>query len=115
MLSWLPASYAQADRDFFDNYYIKKRIKKKIWLRAIAPNTNDMQDYFNRDKSELRQTKLVSYDMFNVEVGIILYGKSKVGIVSYDEGMGLIIESPKIYRSLKDIFELVWRMLPERG
>ena len=28
-------------------------------------------------------------------------------------GMGLIIESPKIYKSLRNIFELAWSGLPE--
>ena len=82
-------------------------------MKAIAPDTADMQEYFKRDKTELRQTRLISQGIFNIEVGILLYGKSKVGIVSYNEGMGLIIESPKIYKSLRNIFELAWSGLPE--
>ena len=113
ILSWFPALLIQDDKDFFNDYYIKKRLEKKIWVKAIAPDTADMQEYFKRDKTELRQTRLISQGIFNIEVGILLYGKSKVGIVSYNEGMGLIIESPKIYKSLRNIFELAWSGLPE--
>jgi hypothetical protein len=115
ILSWFPATLVQENKDFFNDYYIKKRLEKKIWVRAIAPKTVDMQEYFQKDTQDLRQTRLISQDIFNIEVGIILYGKSKLGIVSYDESMGLIIESPKIYRSLKNIFELAWDSLPEKN
>jgi sugar-specific transcriptional regulator TrmB len=115
ILSWFPATLVQENKDFFNDYYIKKRLEKKIWVRAIAPKTADMQEYFQKDIQELRQTRLISQNIFNIEVGIILYGKSKLGIVSYDENMGLIIESPKIYRSLKNIFELAWNSLPEKN
>lgn len=111
IVSWFPASLAQADKSFFNDFYINKRLEKKIWMRAIAPDTPDMREYFKRDEKELRQTRLITQDVFNIEVGIVLYGKSKVGIVSYNEEMGLIIESPKIYRSLKNIFELAWSSL----
>lgn len=111
MLSWLPSSYSLADKSFFNDFYIKKRIEKKIWLKAIAPDTPDMKAFFEKDQEELRQMRLVPHDIFDVEVGIILYGKNKVGIVAYGEDMGLIIESTKIHRSLKNIFELAWNSL----
>lgn len=114
ILSWFPSSLIQTDKEFFNDFYIKKRLEKKIWMRAIAPNTPDMQAFFRKDQDELRQTRLISQETFNIEVGIILYGKSKVGIVSFDEETGLIIESPKIYRSLKNIFELAWNSLSEK-
>jgi len=109
ILSWFPSSLAQTNKEFFNDFYIKERLEKKIWMRAIAPDTMDMKEFFNRDEKELRQTKLISQEIFNTEVGIMLYGKSKTGITSFDEDMGLIIESPKIYRSLKNIFELAWK------
>ncbi|MDP1813206.1 MAG: helix-turn-helix domain-containing protein [Leadbetterella sp.] len=113
VLAWFPAELTEQDKEFFNNFYIKKRLKNKIWIRAIASKTSDMQDYFKRDDSELRKTKLVSRDMLDLEVGIILYGKRKVGIISYNEGMGLVVEGEKIYRSLRNIFELVWNIFPE--
>jgi hypothetical protein len=37
-----------------------------------------------------------------------LYGKNKIGIVSFEEKIGLIVESEKIYGTLKSIFEINW-------
>lgn len=34
-----------------------------------------------------------------------------VGIMSFKDGLGLIIESEEIYKTLKSIFEMNWLML----
>jgi hypothetical protein len=44
-------------------------------------------------------------------VDITLYGGRFVGIMSFKDGLGLIIESEGIYKTLKSIFEMNWIML----
>lgn len=92
----------------FIDYYLSQRIKNKIWAYVIAPDTEKLREYKMRDQSFLRQTKLQNSRNFFVEVEINLYGKNKIGIMAFKEGVGLIIESVKIYNTLKSIFDVQW-------
>lgn len=99
------------DVEWLDKYYLAKRLAKKIWVRAIAPDVPEMQQYKGLDEKSLRRTKLVSAEEFPFEVEINLYGKNRIAVMSFAEKIGLIIESPKLYRTLKSIFELNWKLL----
>jgi len=39
-----------------------------------------------------------------LDVSINLYGKNKIGVMFFEEGIGLIIESEKIFITLKSLF-----------
>jgi sugar-specific transcriptional regulator TrmB len=99
------------DEEYMWDYYLKKRIEKKIWMRAIGQNLGIVQKIQAEDKKYLRETRLYDSPELNLEVEINLYGKRKIGIMSFKENLGLIIESEKIYTTLKTIFELNWKML----
>lgn len=43
---------------------------------------------------------------------MVVHGTNKVGVVSYDEEMAIIIESQKIHDTQKSFFETIWEMLP---
>jgi sugar-specific transcriptional regulator TrmB len=101
------------DVEWLDKYYLAKRLAKKIWVRAIGPDVPEMQQYKGLDEKSLRKTKLVSAEEFPFEVEINLYGKNRIAVMSFAEKIGLIIESPKLYRTLKSIFELSWKSLGE--
>ena len=99
------------DDDFMWKYYVPKRIEKKIWLRAIGENLEVVHQIQSQDAKQLRQTRFHNFKEFPFDVEINLYGKRKIGIMSFKEQIGLIIESEKIYNTLKSIFELNWKML----
>ncbi len=99
------------DEDYMWDYYLKKRIENKIWMRAIGKNIEVVKNIQAQDKKHLRETRLYDDDSLSFEVEINLYGKRKIGIMSFKEELGLIIESEKIYNTLKSIFELNWKML----
>ncbi len=112
MLSWLPEKYdyETLGNEFIFNFYVPKRIEKKIWIRAIAPDNELNRRLQKEDEKSLRKTKLAKFSVMpNVDIN--LYGKSKISILSYEEKFGLIIESQKIYDTLKGIFEMNWAML----
>jgi hypothetical protein len=67
------------------------------------------------DEKILRRSKLISNDKFKIKVDLALYGKNKVSLVSFEEELGIIIESQKIYDSLKGIFETMWDLIPEKS
>jgi len=102
------------DVEWLEKYYVSKRLEKKIWVRVIAPDTEVIkQSYKSIDEKSLRKTKLASVAEFPFEVEINLYGKNRIAVMSFAEKMGIIIESPKLFRTLKSIFELNWKSLGE--
>lgn len=102
------------DEEYMWNYYLKKRIEKKIWLRGIGQNLEIVKNIKSKDKGQLRETRICNSDELLFEVEINLYGKRKIGVMSFKEQIGLIIESEKIYNTLKSIFEINWKALGEK-
>ncbi|MDQ1283846.1 MAG: Transcriptional regulator, TrmB [Patescibacteria group bacterium] len=99
------------DIDWLWNFYVLKRAENKIWQRSIAPDVDYMKNVKTHDQKHLRQTRLISPEKFPFEVEINLYGNGSIGIMSFKEQIGMIIESKKIYNTLKSIFELNWQSL----
>lgn len=113
LLAWVAEeAIEEFDEEFLNKYYLAKRIEKKVWVRAIGPDLPYMLRYQGLDRASLRATKLVDAKKFPFDVEINLYGKTRIGIMSFEEELGLIIESEKIFHTLKSIFELQWEMLP---
>ncbi len=109
ILAWFPRVF----ESFIDEYYVPKRIEKKIWVRAIMPENEKSRGFSRNEEKQLRRSKLVPESEFNIDIEITLYGGNKIGIISFNEEVAMIIESPKIHNSLKNIFELMWKHLPE--
>lgn len=103
--------FTHFDEDFAWNYCVPKRIENKIWMRAIGQDCEVVRKIQAEDSKNLRQTRIQSFSDLPFDVEIDLYGKRKIGIMSFKEQIGLIIESEKIHNTLKSIFELNWKML----
>ena len=99
------------DIDWLWNFYVIKRVENKIWQRAISPDVSYLHNVKTFDQVHLRQTRLVSPKEFPFEVEINLYSHDRIGIMSFREQFGLIIESKQIYTTLKSIFEAHWESL----
>jgi len=96
------------DAKFLNEYYVPARIKNKIFVRAIALDNIVWQRYKASDEKSLRRIKLVPEEKFPFWVEINLYGKRNIAVFSFEENIAIIIESEKIYLTLKSIFELNW-------
>jgi HTH-type transcriptional regulator, sugar sensing transcriptional regulator len=94
--------------EYFDKFYRPERRRLKISARAILPDNEEMRALSAGNKESLRQTKLISPDLFKIKFEMMIYGGSKVNIVSYKEKFGFIIESVDIYESFKSLFETMW-------
>lgn len=116
LLAWVAEEAVEHfDIDFLNNQYLPKRIEKKIWVRAIAPDVEEMHTYKEIDEKSLRKTRLTDSESFGLDVEINLYGKNKVAVMSFEEKFGMIIESKKIFDTLKNIFEMNWHSLASRN
>ena len=106
---WFPdKNYWQEDK-YFSEYYVPRRMKKKIWIKALSPISEFNLDYTKLDEKQLRETRFVDGDDYKIKIQIILYGNNKIGIVSYEEEIGLIIESKNIFDAMRSMFNVMWR------
>ncbi len=101
-------AFVNFSESFFEDYFFKKRVEKKIFARTIMPESEITKNIQARDQEHLRKAKLVSPDIFNIKIEISIYGKNRVAIMSFKEKFSLIIESKLIHDSLKSMFELIW-------
>jgi len=101
------------DKSFILDYYMQKRIASKIPLRMFAVQSAFMNGMNEKDPKHLRQMKIIKSDQFFFSAEINLYSKDKIAIIAHRENIALIIESKKIYDTLKSIFEIMWLSQPE--
>lgn len=112
MCSWFSESAYNFDEKFFSDFYWAERTKKRIWVRAIVPDNKKTREMIEKnDQKYIRKSKLVKSEKFKMPVDITLYSDNQVGLFSYEEELGVIIESKKIQESLKSIFEVMWELL----
>lgn len=111
---WCTENYQEVlGEDYFVNYFIPKRKEKKIFFRYIYPITEHFKFLQTLEVKNFWKVKLMDFSEFNVETDIVLYGKTKISLISYTEKIAMIIESPRIFNTLKAIFEAQWMAIPE--
>lgn len=108
ILAYAAAEGLYYDEPGFAKEYIRQRVKKKIKVRAITPDSAKLQPYISQNEAELRNSRIVPAEMFPSTNEIDIYG-NKVAILSYSgELLAVIIESESIAKTQRVIFELAW-------
>ena len=109
ILSWVPYPYLNLGEDYFWDYYGPARIKKKIWMHALMPDTPGNRTISEKMGRYLVTTRFMTGKSFlGFDIEIKLYSKTRVGIISYTENLGIIIESKKIFDGVRALFETMW-------
>jgi HTH-type transcriptional regulator, sugar sensing transcriptional regulator len=103
---------SQLVRQFWPSYdtdYVAARVKKKIYLRGIAPKDEYGSIVKEENKKSHREIRLVPADRFPFHNEINIYD-DKVSIVSFgeDEVLGMIIQSQEIADTQRAIFTMAW-------
>lgn len=93
-------------KGYFPEYY-RRRAKRKLFMRAIFPQTSMGIERAKKDPEEYRESVFVPADQFGFHPAINVYD-NKVMIASWREKLGIIIESAEIADAMKKIFELAW-------
>ena len=115
MCGWTTEGYLDViGEDYFTNHFNPKRIERKIYFRFITPIGEHYRNLMPLSIKNLWKIKQLDFKELNLETDIILYGQSKISIISYAEKIALIIESVKLYHTLKAIFESQWATIPEK-
>ena len=92
----------------FARRYIKKRTNLKIESRVIAPDVRKLIKFKKEDNKFNRETRLISKEKFPFSIEISI-GKNKVAFMSFEEKMGVIVESTAIAENMRLLFELAWQ------
>lgn len=98
------------DEIFWKDFYMPTRIEKKIPIKAIIAKTSVTIPFVKDDIKSLRETRMT--DGKDITTDIMLYGGSKIAIISYNESTGLVIESKHLFETLMTIFNSHWESLP---
>jgi hypothetical protein len=91
----------------YDPELVTKRIKHNIFLKMIVPDLPKSWEWQQKDKSQLRKTKIVSNKKYPFKTEVTIYN-NKIALTSYKEKIGVIIESKPIAETLKMVFNLCW-------
>lgn len=91
--------------------YVKNRAKKRIWMKAIVPDSGKFKrNFIERNFEQLRVTKLVNPKEFGFPIEINIYS-NRVAFMSFRDELGLIIESDEIASMMKMLFTFFWNNL----
>jgi HTH-type transcriptional regulator, sugar sensing transcriptional regulator len=92
----------------YDDEYVAERVKRKIYLRGIAPDDRLGQKVRAADAEMLREIRLIPRARYNFSNDINIYD-NKVAIISFRyEPIGMIIENAEIADTQRIIFQTVW-------
>ena len=95
----------------FISEYLKNRVKKKIKVKAILPDTPENREVLNRDKDELRQTRFLPVNQFKQKTEVNIFGHSIAYIAhSEKEPFATVIENPTLAEEEKSRFNLLWQI-----
>mgnify|MGYP000108744409 CR=1 FL=1 len=94
----------------YDDEYVAERVKKKIYLRGLAPRDSYGHRVAELNEASHREIRLVPGDQFPFHNEINIYD-DKVSIVSFgeDEVLGMIIQSQEIADTQRAIFTMAWQ------
>ncbi|KKR08981.1 MAG: transcriptional regulator TrmB [Candidatus Peregrinibacteria bacterium GW2011_GWE2_39_6] len=93
----------------YDEEYVAERVKKKIYLRGIAPNDMEGALVVAKNRKTHREIRLVNPGEFPFTNEINIYD-NKVSIISFgkEDVLGMLIESQEIADTQRAIFMMAW-------
>ncbi|MFA6024496.1 MAG: helix-turn-helix domain-containing protein [Candidatus Gracilibacteria bacterium] len=93
----------------YDKDYVNERVKRRIYLRGIAPLDEHGERVAAENEKKHREIRLVKAGSFAFSNEINIYD-DKISIVSFgkNEVVGMIIESPEIANTQRAIFMMAW-------
>lgn len=98
--------------DWLRNSYTKQRIDAKIPVKVIVATGKKMTEYTQKDKQELRQTKIVDSKTYFIGPEINIFD-NKIALMQYYSGdtlLGTIIENQSIADTFRSWFKLTWNI-----
>ncbi len=95
---------------FYFPHWIKERVKSGIHARILQEKVKIIQEFKQRDKSELREIRFLPRD-FRINTHIQIY-QNKIAMLTLrkEELIGVIIENRDIVETQRSLFEVLWKL-----
>jgi len=92
--------------DFFDQY-VKKRLRRKIQVRVLLPDSTRNKKYKKETKSVMREVKYFDGEIFDMPNEILIYD-NKISLLSFSSLVGVLVEDEDIYKSMLALWKMAW-------
>lgn len=108
ILTYGTASVANLLPDFIPDY-IASRVKRRITVKALLPDTPENRAVLKRDKTELRETRFLPVDRFDPQLEINQFGNTIAYIAHSEKApFATVIDSATIANVERQRFLLIW-------
>lgn len=94
----------------YDEEYVLKRKRKKIFLRGVAPDDRIGRRVQQGDRFYFRETRLVKLSDFEVENEVNIFNNSMLIASFAPHPFAILIDSKTVADTQRQIFELLWRV-----
>lgn len=97
---------------FFDEVS-EKFWKNEFHTRGIVPYSNELAEYRERDSKHGRTMKIVPSEEYSSKTWIHV-GETYVTFSAPQDKQAVVIENKDIAKAMRQIFEIIWKALPEK-
>ncbi|MFY9288172.1 MAG: helix-turn-helix domain-containing protein [Alphaproteobacteria bacterium] len=95
--------------------FIDKRIKNGSWYKTIAPASSAKVKEWTNDPKFLRAAKYLPDDNYPFHIDIQIYADSMMIYSTVPPIGGVTIRNEQVADSMRALFNLVWRLLPDKN
>lgn len=92
------------------NPYPENLKKNGIGMRVITPSHETTEEFIKKNKSNYTDVKTISPTLYSGKASIEA-GDTFIRVILFKQLQSVVIESPELAKSVKQIFELVWSKL----
>lgn len=95
----------------YNDHYMAERINKGIFGRVIMPGKNlsgVLKNYLKKDKEQLRETLLISPDLYPIESSIAVADDMVIMFSALNEPITLLIKNKQIANTISSIHDMIW-------
>ncbi len=109
------ASIVGAPQELIDIFHKWNAALKKlnITVKGIVPEHTSLKHWRDSDKEYGRTVKIIPFEEYSSNIAIDI-GDTFVRILAFRELQGVIIENSDIARTMRQIFDMVWKNRPEK-
>ncbi|TSC97103.1 MAG: transcriptional regulator TrmB [Candidatus Berkelbacteria bacterium Licking1014_2] len=93
--------------------FIRKRIDRKIKIKAIRDKTGEIDDPFYKPSKESLRSIRLSPEDFESPTHVLIYGNNVALMTTGEENFGLVITSKEFSLTMRNWFLQIWKISTE--
>jgi hypothetical protein len=96
------------ERSYEQNFYIPTRIQLGVFVKMMAPDSEVLRAYQAADAGEVRETRILPDDVI-MDYSVMIHDDTVVFFLQDPKLYGLSIKSPALAKTMKAMFNDMWR------